>query len=108
MLKNKAADAICKPDIVQAIFTSGFAFFSSNALCFQENRGAAAVYKLDAVEAVYSDALIPFLTWLPLVLEDKYIKPRILGNKKSLICIVIELSKKEDKINLRTKQIRSK
>lgn len=103
LLENEAVDAICKLDAVEAVYTSGFAFFSSNAPCFQRNRGITAIYKLNAIEAVCSDALVPLHIQLPSVFGDEYVEPSILGNKGSLICIVIESSKKKNRTNLRTK-----
>lgn len=58
---------------------------------------------LDAVEAICSGAFIFFLTQLLLVLRDEYIEPSILHDKRSLIFVVIESSKKKHRTNLRTK-----
>lgn len=107
MLKNKAADAICKPDAVESISTGGIAPFSSNAPYSRQNKGAAALCRFDADEAVYLGTLVFPPTRLLSVFGNEYLEPNILGDKRSLVCVVIESSRKEDRTNLRTKQIGS-
>lgn len=60
LLKNGAADAICKFDIIKPMFFNGFDFFSSNTPCFQQNKGIAVIFRLDAVEIVCCD-IFPIL-----------------------------------------------
>lgn len=108
LLKNKTADAICKPNTIESVFTSGFTLFSFNASCSQENRSTAVVCKSNAVKVFYLDALVFLFTQLLLILEDEYAKFRILDNKNSLIHIVIKSFKKKNRTNLKTKQTKSK
>lgn len=108
LLKNKAIDTIWKPNAIESILTSNLALFSFNAPCFWQNRSVAAICRFDAVEAIYSNTLVFLFTQLLSVLEDKYVEPSILGDKKSLICIIIELFRKEDKTNLRIKRTKLK
>lgn len=107
MLKNKAFDTICKRNAFKLVFTNSLALFSSKAPCFQENRSAAAICGSDIVETVCSDTAVLFVTQLFLIFDDEYAEPSILSNKRSSICGIIKLFKKEDKTNLRLKGTKS-
>lgn len=63
--------------------------------------------KPDTIETVYFNAFVPLPTWLSLVLRDEYAEPSILGDKRSLIYIIIALSKRKDGTNSRTKRTKS-
>lgn len=52
------------------------------------------MYRLNAIEAIYSSTFVSLPTKLPSILDNKYTELSILGDKRSLLHIIVELSRR--------------